>query len=562
MERNVRKPVGSAHILWNIVADNDVFHQLKKSWNDDGDKLLEKKREKKRVGDNALSMIDDNRFSKRKQSLRPDSLSVTPIGMVPWTSSKLYSNDIIGLHQEILDLYHWLCPRRWEISLRNRIVSKIRNVVKELWPCAKVRVFGSTRTKLFLPTSDLDIVVTGFEHDIEWESATEPNHPTAVELLVMLRQALVARQVTDESHSVVIDKAQVPIIKLTELTTKLSVDITFSAASSINAVKFVNDWQTRCFHTLRPLAFVLKQFIAHRELNEVFHGGLSSYGLILMLVNFFQLHERGQDAMSPNANLGVLLLEFLELYGINYNYRVVGIDPSGTGARFARRDADCEPTQQHMLSVLDPFNKENDVTRGSFAFEKVQASFNFAYCELEALIRPSSVASPDKTHVPSILSSVMAVHPETVFHRVWAQRRFAQLVEESGHECDDKPMDWTTHSDVSSDEGNCETDSFEHDDKDFNRAVSAVGPLSEFGAGVGDTESSLSNYGDDCDEKSMSTSPIFVKLHSGLNPHLPMAPGHQQQHEIIDLMDRRVHDLHRSVSLPPFNARHINVPKV
>ena len=53
---------------------------------------------------------------------------------------------------------------------------------------------------------------------------------------------------------------------------------------------------------------------------QVYTGGLSSYALILMVVSFLQLHPRGEKAGSEKANLGVLLIEFFELYGRHFNY--------------------------------------------------------------------------------------------------------------------------------------------------------------------------------------------------------------------------------------------------
>ncbi len=58
----------------------------------------------------------------------------------------------------------------------------------------------------------------------------------------------------------------------------------------------------------------------------MYTGGVSSYFLILLVVSFFQQHPRGPDtAAQPNANLGVLLVEFLEHYGVNFNYARTGI---------------------------------------------------------------------------------------------------------------------------------------------------------------------------------------------------------------------------------------------
>ena len=44
------------------------------------------------------------------------------------------------------------------------------------------------------------------------------------------------------------------------------------------------------FPILPKLVLVLKQFLTQRNLHEVFHGGISSYALVLLIVSFLQLH--------------------------------------------------------------------------------------------------------------------------------------------------------------------------------------------------------------------------------------------------------------------------------
>lgn len=73
------------------------------------------------------------------------------------------------------------------------------------------------------------------------------------------------------------------------------------------------------YPVLTRLVMVLKQFLLQRDLNEVFTGGISSYSLILMCISFLQLHPRPERLRQPH-NLGVLLIEFFELYGRKFNY--------------------------------------------------------------------------------------------------------------------------------------------------------------------------------------------------------------------------------------------------
>ena len=51
----------------------------------------------------------------------------------------------------------------------------------------------------------------------------------------------------------------------------------------------------------------------------------------------FQLHPR-QNSHSSNANLGVLLIEFLELYGRKFNYVKTGIRIKGGGTYISKEE--------------------------------------------------------------------------------------------------------------------------------------------------------------------------------------------------------------------------------
>jgi|JI9StandDraft_1071089.scaffolds.fasta_scaffold785014_1 non-canonical poly(A) RNA polymerase PAPD5/7 len=70
---------------------------------------------------------------------------------------------------------------------------------------------------------------------------------------------------------------------------------------------------------LRPLAFVLKTFIYSSNLYDTYQGGLSSYGLILMIVAFLQ---REYMFKKPDEKLLVseLLIKFLRFFGYEFDY--------------------------------------------------------------------------------------------------------------------------------------------------------------------------------------------------------------------------------------------------
>lgn len=66
-------------------------------------------------------------------------------------------NHFFRLNDEIEQFYAHMMPTETEHVLRINVVSRIENAVMTLWPNAIVEVFGSFRTGLYLPTSDIGL---------------------------------------------------------------------------------------------------------------------------------------------------------------------------------------------------------------------------------------------------------------------------------------------------------------------------------------------------------------------------------------------------------------------
>ncbi len=59
---------------------------------------------------------------------------------------------LFRLHEELEDFFQWMIPTPQEHTMRLGVVRRIREAVQEKWPRARVDVFGSFRTGLYLPT--------------------------------------------------------------------------------------------------------------------------------------------------------------------------------------------------------------------------------------------------------------------------------------------------------------------------------------------------------------------------------------------------------------------------
>lgn len=333
-----------------------------------------------------------------------------------WNSNRrAYRSNVLGLHEEIEDFFQWMMPTKMEHDARVGVVARIQSLVCKLWPDTKVDIFGSFKTGLYLPTSDIDLVVSG-----KW-----PKPP-----LHVLAEELESSGIPRLKSLLLLDKAAVPIVKMTDDKTGIKVDISFNTVNGIRAAELIKFYK-KTYPPLAKLIYVLKQFLLQRSLNEVFMGGLSSYALILMAVSFLQLHPR-PDVKQHNTNLGVLLIEFFELYGRNFNYAQSAI---------RLRDGGCYlPREQMMgqmphlanqstgvtLCIEDPLDASNDVGKGSYYFQRVKESFENAYVILTKLC--SGTIEPENTN--SILSQIVSVSEDVKEFR----RQFVQTtIVPTGH---------------------------------------------------------------------------------------------------------------------------------
>lgn len=329
-------------------------------------------------------------------------------GGCPWRPPTYkYKRGILGLHEEIEQFYAHMIPTSTEHTLRVKVVARIEAIVLNLWPMARVEMFGSFRTGLYLPTSDIDLVVIG-----RWEKLP----------LRTLENELINRGIAEPMSVRVLDKASVPIVKLTDRETQVKVDISFNMQSGVQSAELIKDYK-RQYPVLAKLVLVLKQFLLQRDLNEVFTGGISSYSLILMCISFLQLHPRANQ--SQTTNLGVLLLEFLELYGRKFNYMKTGISVKNGGRYIPKEELQREMVDGHRPSLLcieDPLTPGNDIGRSSYGALQVKQAFEYAYIVLMQAVSLNKIFNDCNLH--SILGRIIRVTDEVIDYRTWIKETF------------------------------------------------------------------------------------------------------------------------------------------
>ena len=72
------------------------------------------------------------------------------------------------------------------------------------------------------------------------------------------------------------------------------------------------------------------------------------------------------------SSLGVLLVDFMRLYGRSLNVYEVGVSCAGGGYFFDKTDSHLyQYDRPHMMAVEDPSDDQNDLCKGSWNIVKV-----------------------------------------------------------------------------------------------------------------------------------------------------------------------------------------------
>lgn len=135
-----------------------------------------------------------------------------------------------------------------------------------------------------------------------------------------------------------------------------------------------------------------------------------------MVISFIQLHPR-EEARLPSANLGILLMEFFELFGRYFNYYRVGIRIKDGGSFVPKSEIQKNMDSNYRPSILcieDPLNPSNDIGKNSYGALMVKQAFEYAFVVLHHAVGPLiSTVNPNK----SILGRIIRVTDEVVDYR-------------------------------------------------------------------------------------------------------------------------------------------------
>ncbi|KAI0256600.1 hypothetical protein BJV78DRAFT_1117458 [Lactifluus subvellereus] len=303
-------------------------------------------------------------YNNKRERMDAASRKAPWVTEVDWDGS---TNVAELLHQEVEAFVKYISPTREEDETRSLVVTLISEAIVKRFPDAKVLAFGSYETKLYLPLGDIDLVVLS-------QSMAYSDRITVLHALAnTLKRARITEKVT------IIAKAKVPIVKFVTAHGYFPVDISINQENGIEVGRVVSGFLSE-MPALRALILVAKAFLSQRSMNEVFTGGLGSYSIVCLAVSFLQMHPKiRRGEIDPGRNLGVLVMEFFEFYGYYFNYHEVGISLRDGGTYFSKAQRGWMDYKQSLLSIEDPADATNDISKGSYSIARVRQTFAGAH---------------------------------------------------------------------------------------------------------------------------------------------------------------------------------------
>lgn len=197
------------------------------------------------------------------------------------------------------------------------IIHNFQSLVQGYFPDLAISVFGSYATNLCLPWSDIDLVIYS-------KSGSALNNS----ILRNIKQ-IVENNLTWIQNILYVENTSIPVLKLVTAE-EFHIDISIQDGKhfGLQCVQLVKMYLDDYPDLLEPIVVCLKNILKWACLNDPYKGGLSSYGLINLVVHYIQLLEESDKIylIKDKNNLGRFLLEILYYYGAKFDHNRIIIE--------------------------------------------------------------------------------------------------------------------------------------------------------------------------------------------------------------------------------------------
>ena len=271
---------------------------------------------------------------------------------------------------DLTDFMHYVHQKnaKLEATLQklNSLIEK--SVLECLGKEYKLHMYGSRATKLCLPWSDIDYVISSKKNMIQIDP---------LKILYEYLYTIPERFFLDMKY---IPGASIPVLKIytNKEYDKISLDISMENIEhhGEECVNYIKN-KIKEFEVLTPITLALKTILQKAFLNDPYKGGLSSYGVILLVINFLKIQNRRGNDISMK-NLGKIFFDILYYYG--YEYDIINPIILNESIDF-ETNSWFHPFQfmENEFILVDPLNIKNNVAKNTRQYKNIILAFKICY---------------------------------------------------------------------------------------------------------------------------------------------------------------------------------------
>ena len=313
---------------------------------------------KPEIGNYVIEVNNNNRYNIKNQLIINDQNKENKINNI--------------FRQLTLDLNDYCSYIIKKNASLNNVYKKILEILKSLVnDCFDgnyiLRVYGSRATGLYLPWSDIDCCLISLSNNYSINNISS-------DLNTLYDYIQSYKSYYDFIEEIkYIGNTYIPIIKIktTKQYYNLMVDISMETSSNKGqeCVEYIKQ-KIKDYQCLAPLTFALKTMFYYAKLNEPFHGGLSSYGIILLIIYFLNYFRNLGKDISIN-NIGKLFYYLLSFYKTPSNLKNKQLIIN-EGKYYDLL------VSENQLFIVDPLNPYNNVANNARKLNKIILSFSLS----------------------------------------------------------------------------------------------------------------------------------------------------------------------------------------
>ena len=289
----------------------------------------------------------------------------------PWIKPDSICHKLHGmlkLHYEILDFYDFIQLNKEEKELRENTFNDIKNIIEKNFKEYNCKLYGSFRTGLSLPDSDIDILILPKDEKKTDNIESEILHKKLKEIYNILAMK-------DLFSQLELIKAKVPIIRCIYKETNVQIDISLFRKDGVLAVETIEKIN-KVYPEIKPLMLLIKYALKQRQLNKIYKGGVSSFIIFSLIFYYLSDFKKKKSIGNKESNkiitLGDLLLGFLSFYGYEFKYDKYKISIRNGCFLSERTDEG-----KNALS-LENFQDGQDIGKSCYKYRNVIDVFKFA----------------------------------------------------------------------------------------------------------------------------------------------------------------------------------------